>query len=266
MTEQLEQAAATSALNIRVHDEWVSDLPEDLYIPPAAFEILLTHFEGPLDFLLYLVNKNGLDLLTLDIAPIATQYMQYIDKMKALDVELAADYMVMAALLADLKSRLLLPKPESVSIEDDPRKQLIERLEAYAKIKKGAAWLQERPLLERDVFPTNVLQPTTQHIDSEERFDAELLQQAMKMLLSRPKVVPHQIVHETVQLDERIQTVKQLTAQGRRASFLQLINPSQGRMGIVVTFMAILELVRQREVLVLSFGVDEPLMIQGADA
>lgn len=265
MTEQLDQAATPSAINIRVHDEWVSDLPDDLYIPPAAFEILLTHFEGPLDFLLYLVNKNGLDLMSLDIAPIAAQYLQYIDKMKALDVELAADYMVMAALLADLKSRLLLPKPESVNIEEDPRKQLIERLEAYAKIKKGAAWLQERPVLERDVFPTNVLQPTRQHIESDERFDAELLQQAMKVLLARPKVIPHQIVHETVQLDERINSVRQLTAGGHRVGFLQLLNPAQGRMGIVVTFMAILELVRQREVQVISFGIDEPLLIQGAD-
>lgn len=264
MTELLEQAAAAPALNIRVHDEWVSDLPDDLYIPPAAFEILLTHFEGPLDFLLYLINKNGLDLLSLEIAPIASQYLKYIDKMKALDVELAADYLVMAALLADLKSRLLLPKPEALSIEDDPRKNLIERLEAYAKIKKGAAWLQERPVLERDVFPTNTLPPTTQHIATDERFEAELLQQAMKLLLARPRIQPHQIVHETVQLDERISTVRKLTSNGRQLNFYQLLSPSQGHMGIVVTFMAILELVRQHEIEVISSGLDEPLIIRGA--
>ena len=102
--------------HIRVLDEWQDSIPEDLYIPPAAFEILLEHFEGPLDFLIYLIQKNGFDLLQLDIAPIASQYLSYIDEMKSLNIELTADYMVMAALLADLKSRLLLPKPKAVTI------------------------------------------------------------------------------------------------------------------------------------------------------
>lgn len=103
--------------HIRVLDEWHDTIPEDLYIPPAAFEILLEQFEGPLDFLIYLIQKNGFDLIQLDIAPIATQYLAYMDSMKSLNIELTADYMVMAALLADLKSRLLLPKPTVVSIE-----------------------------------------------------------------------------------------------------------------------------------------------------
>ena len=106
---------------IRVMDEWHDSIPEDLYIPPAAFEILLEHFEGPLDFLIYLIQKNGFDLLQLDIAPIAAQYLSYMDAMKSLNIELTADYMVMAALLADLKSRLLLPKaPNTIQIEKDP--------------------------------------------------------------------------------------------------------------------------------------------------
>lgn len=101
--------------HIRVLDEWQETIPEDLYIPPAAFEILLEHFEGPLDFLIYLIQKNGFDLLQVDIAPIASQYLAYMDAMKSLNIELTADYMVMAALLADLKSRLLLPKPKAIS-------------------------------------------------------------------------------------------------------------------------------------------------------
>ena len=108
--------------HIRVLDEWQESIPEDLYIPPAAFEILLEHFEGPLDFLIYLIQKNGFDLLQLDIAPIASQYLSYMDAMKSLNIELTADYMVMAALLADLKSRLLLPKAPSANvIEKDPK-------------------------------------------------------------------------------------------------------------------------------------------------
>ena len=110
--------------HIRVMDEWQDTIPEDLYIPPAAFEILLEHFEGPLDFLIYLIQKSGFDLLQLDIAPIASQYLSYMDAMKTLNIELTADYMVMAALLADLKSRLLLPKAPSISaIEKDPKQE-----------------------------------------------------------------------------------------------------------------------------------------------
>lgn len=264
MTELQTQIVIESSINIRVHDEWVSSIPDDLYIPPAAFEILLAQFEGPLDFLLYLIHKNGLDLRVLDIAPIASQYLQYIDKMQALDVELAADYLVMAALLADLKSRLLLPKPEAVSIEDDPRRSLIERLEIYARIKKGAAWLQERPVLERDVFATNALPPMSNSIDDETRYDTEALKLAMELLLARPKILPHQIDVEEVQLDDRIGVVKRLTANQSIVSFDQLLQPSQGRMGIVVTFMAILELVRQRSIVILSSGLDQVLSIQGA--
>jgi segregation and condensation protein A len=264
MTELQPQTLIDSSINIRIRDEWVSSIPDDLYIPPAAFEILLSQFEGPLDFLLYLIHKNGLDLRTLDIAPIASQYLQYIDKMQALDVELAADYLVMAALLADLKSRLLLPKPEAVNIEEDPRKTLIERLEIYARIKKGAAWLQQRPVLERDVFSTNTLAPVSQVIDDETRYDAEALKIAMQLLLARPKIQPHQIDVEEVQLDDKIAFVKQITAQQTIVSFEQLLLPRQGRMGIVVTFMAILELARQRSIIILSSGLDQALSIQGA--
>lgn len=264
MTELQTQVVIDSSINIRIHDEWVSSIPDDLYIPPAAFEILLTQFEGPLDFLLYLINKNGLDLRTLDIAPIASQYLQYINKMQALDVELAADYLVMAALLADLKSRLLLPKPEAINIEDDPRKSLIERLEIYARIKKGAAWLQERDVLERDVFATNTLPPVSNVIHDETIYEADLLRQAMQLLLTRPKIQAHQIEVEEIQLEDKIAFVKQITANQGIITFDQLLQPNQGRMGIVVTFMAILELIRQRSVVILSSGLDQVLSIQGA--
>lgn len=264
MTQLQSHDASTAAVSIRVNDEWISTIPDDLYIPPEAFEILLEYFEGPLDFLLYLVNKNGLDLRELEIAPIAAQYLQYINKMQALDIELAADYLVMAALLADLKSRLLLPKPEAaLALEDDPRKQLIERLEAYAKIKKGAAWLQERNVLERDVFPTAVNLPDSYGIPKDEQYDALLLEKALMAILNRPRIKPHQIEHEAIQLEDRMDAVKLATRGQRTLSFTELLNPYQGRMGLVVTFMAILELLRQRQIIIVSAGVDDVLTIQG---
>lgn len=264
MTQLQSQDAIAATVNIRVNDEWISTIPDDLYIPPEAFEILLEYFEGPLDFLLYLVNKNGLDLRELDIAPIASQYLHYINKMKALDIELAGDYLVMAALLADLKSRLLLPKPEAALIaEDDPRKQLIERLEAYAKIKKGAAWLQQRNVLERDVFPVISNLPDSYGIPQDETYDVLLLEKALMALLRRPRIKPHQIEHEAIQLEDRMDAVKMATRGRQQLSFIELLNPYQGRMGIVVTFMAILELLRQGHIVIVSAGEDEPLAIRG---
>jgi len=155
MNQTVHEPMEPSA-HIRVLDEWQDALPEDLYIPPAAFEILLEHFEGPLDFLIYLIQKNGFDLLQLDIAPIAAQYLSYMHAMKSLNIELTADYMVMAALLADLKSRLLLPKPKNISAaEADPKQDLIERLENYLRIKQAAERLGQMSVLERDTFAAN---------------------------------------------------------------------------------------------------------------
>jgi segregation and condensation protein A len=242
----------------RVNDEWFSEFPDDLYIPPEAFAILLERFEGPLDFLLYLVKKNGLDLVKLDIAPIASQYLAYIKLMHQLDIELAGDYLVMAALLADLKSRLLLPAPKSLTIEDDPRKNLLARLEEYARIKQGAALLNDQLVEGRDVFAvsigiSNVL---PNHAELEiTRFNADILQLAMRAMLSRPPVAEHRILAEEVPLEERIIAVRHAVQAGQNIRFDHLLVRSQGRMGIVVTFMAILELLRQQEIEIVDDGL-----------
>ena len=248
--------------HIRVLDEWQDSIPDDLYIPPAAFEILLEHFEGPLDFLIYLIQKNGFDLLQLDIAPIASQYLSYIDDMKSLNIELTADYMVMAALLADLKSRLLLPKPKSVALEKDPKQELINRLETYLRIKQAAERLGKMPVLERDTFNSNV---SLGYIPAvQEGYDAALLKDALYCIFNRPEPVMHNIEQEPVLLEERIAYIEQLTQTGHVLGFYDLLRPSQGRMGMVVTFMAILELTRQNKINIISSGVDAPLTIQGA--
>ncbi|NNH79005.1 segregation/condensation protein A [Acinetobacter sp. ANC 5380] len=250
---------------IRVMDEWQESIPEDLYIPPAAFEILLEHFEGPLDFLIYLIQKSGFDLLQLDIAPIAAQYLSYMDAMKSLNIELTADYMVMAALLADLKSRLLLPKAStSIVIEKDPKQQLIDRLETYLRVKQAAERLGQMPILERDTFPTNV---SLGHIaQNNEGYDIGLLRDALFCVFNRPEPVTHQIQQEPVLLEERIAFIESRLQSGEILHFEALLKPSQGRMGMVVTFMAILELTRQQKVNIIATGIEAPLAIQGVPA
>ncbi|XID75296.1 segregation and condensation protein A [Alkanindiges sp. WGS2144] len=246
----------------RMHDEWFSQIPDDLYIPPKAFQILLEHFEGPLDFLLYLVHKNGLNLVELDIAPIATQYLHYIEGMKALNIELAADYLVMAASLADIKSRLLLPKPQIDKPEEDPRQDLLARLQQYAQIKQAATGLNARAVLERDVFEAHASTGIVLNT-GEECFEAGLLLQAMQILLARPRLQSHQIAVEAVQLEERIAFIRSQINTGQPISFDRLLNPAQGHMGIVVTFMAVLELVRQGELGIISNGLQQPLAVEG---
>jgi len=259
---QSTQDAMEILQNIRVLDEWQNTLPEDLYIPPAAFEILLEHFEGPLDFLIYLIQKNGFDLLQLDVAPIASQYLSYMDAMKTLNFELTADYMVMAALLADLKSRLLLPKPPlSSAIEKDPKQELIDRLETYLRIKHAAEQLDQMPILERDTFTTNV---SLGHLHvNNVGYDVDLLSTALFCVFNRPEPVTHQILQEPVLLEERIAYIESRIESGEVLQFTELLNTNQGRMGMVVTFMAILELTRQQKIEIITTGIEAPLAIQG---
>lgn len=247
--------------SIRVLDEWQEVIPEDLYIPPAAFEILLEQFEGPLDFLIYLIQKNGFDLLQLDISPIATQYLSYMDSMKSLNIELTADYMVMAALLADLKSRLLLPKPKVVDqFEKDPKQELIDRLETYLRIKQAAERLGQMPIFERDTFSANI---SIGHIAPVyEGYDADALRDALFCVFNRPEPITHVVAQELVLLEERIAFIESQLASGEVLSFVQLLNPQQGRMGMVVTFMAVLELTRQQKIQIIHTGIDSPLTIQ----
>ncbi|ENW93540.1 segregation and condensation protein A [Acinetobacter sp. NIPH 298] len=251
--------------SIRVLDEWHDTIPEDLYIPPAAFEILLEQFEGPLDFLIYLIQKNGFDLLHIDIAPIATQYLSYMDSMKSLNIELTADYMVMAALLADLKSRLLLPKATVVDqFEKDPKQELIDRLETYLRIKQAAERLGQMPIFERDTFSANV---SIGHIAPiYEGYDVEALRDAIFCVFNRPEPITHVVAQEPVLLEERIAFIQNQLASGEALSFIKLLNPQQGRMGMVVTFMAVLELTRQQKIYIIHSGIEAPLTVQGVAA
>ena len=247
---------------VRVHGEHLQAIPEDLYIPPEAFAILLEQFEGPLDFLLYLVQKSGFNLKNIDIAPIAGQYLIYMEKMKSMDIELTADYMVMAALLADLKSRLLLPQiKSSLATEDDPKKQLIARLEQYLLVKQAAQRLNSFCVVERDVFTAQA--SIGEKYYTIENYDAQVLHDAMLCVFNRPQPYIHNVEHEPVLLEERINHIKKTLANGGQFYFDTLLNPRQGRIGMVVTFMAILELAKQQHIDIIHDGTTSPLCIQG---
>lgn len=239
---------------VRIEQTWLQSLPDDLYIPPEAFAILLECFEGPLDFLLYLVKKNGFDLRQIDLAPIANQYVAYINLMQQLDVELAADYLVMAALLTDMKSRLLLPKPSKIEVEDDPRQNLLERLQRYAQIKTAAQHLQNAEILGRDRYLAYVDLPQPA-LHAETGFSAELLYDAMLAVLGKPRPFSHQISAEPVDLAERIEAVQRATQTGRPVWFYDLLVAKQGRIGVVVTLIAVLELLRQRQIQLIEDGL-----------
>ena len=256
------QPALVHQPHIRVLDEWQETIPEDLYIPPAAFEILLEHFEGPLDFLIYLIQKNGFNLLQLDIAPIANQYLSYIDSMKSLNIELTADYLVMAALLADLKSRLLLPKAQKIHLEKDPKQDLVDRLETYLTIKQAAERLNQLPILERDTFLAHVAQAETRD-DLPHGFSADALRDAMLCIFKRPEPITHEVKSEPVLLEERIASIEAKLACGQTLDFYQVLLPEQGRMGLVVSFMAILELNRQQKLHIMQDAHTARLQLQG---
>lgn len=252
---------SSQGTTIRVLDEWQTEIPDDLYIPPEAFAVLLERFEGPLDFLIYLIRKNGFDLLQLDIAPIATQYLHYIENMKSLNIELTADYLVMAALLADLKSRLLLPKPQTLHIEKDPKQELINRLEHYLRIKQASERLNQMSILERDTFETHVLLgDITQNRTG---FDIQLLQDALICVFNRPEAIIHKVETEQISLEDKMNFIHQQIQQYKTLSFYQLLNAKQGKMGLVVTFMAILELTRQQKINIIHDGIEQHLTIQG---
>ncbi|TLY48316.1 MAG: segregation/condensation protein A [Gammaproteobacteria bacterium] len=228
-------------------------LPSDLYIPPQALEVLLEAFTGPLDLLLYLIKKQNFDILDIPVAEITRQYMQYIELMQVLEIELAAEYLVMAAILTEIKSRLLLPKPAEAQTNDeemDPRAELIRRLQEYERTKQAAQALGELPRLGRDVFlamaeaalpPVSMENPrSAPHLALEELVDA------FQAVLTRAALKKHHaITEEPLSIKDRMSQILRRIAVQSHVKFTQLFKYEEGRMGVVVTFMALLELWRQ---------------------
>ena len=242
-------ALATEHLPLAlIYGEAMTALPMDLYIPPDALEVILEAFEGPLDLLLYLIRKENIDILDIQVAQITHQYMGYVELMKAVRLELAAEYLVMAAMLAEIKSRMLLPRSQHSSLDDDedPRAELIRRLQEYERIKTAAEDLNEIPRVGRDVFIAKAVAPQAQvrHLMADVALEEVLL--AMADVLRRANMFEsHQISRETLSTRERMSRVLTALRDGNFVPFTRLFTLEEGRLGVVVTFMAILELVKE---------------------
>lgn len=240
--------------------------PEDLYIPPDALEVFVDIFEGPLDLLLYLIKKQNLDILTIPVAKITLQYMSYVELMQKLHLELAAEYMLMAALLAEIKSRMLLPRPaELAAEEDDPRAFLIAKLKEYERMKKAAEDLNDLPRQERDIFPVSVeLGDLVIKKYYPEVELPEILLAFADVLKRAEQFTEHQIKKEQLSLKDRMINVLERLKNCESLSFFSLFSLKEGRAGVVVSFLAILELSKEGLIEILQFEPFAELRVKAA--
>jgi len=242
-----EQVLPPSAPIAMVAGEPVVQLPQDLYIPPDALEIFLDAFEGPLDLLLYLIKKQNLDILNIPIAEITQQYMTYIGLMETMRFELVAEYLLMAAMLAEIKSRMLLPRvEEDADDEDDPRAELIRRLQEYERIKEGAESLDILPRMLRENFPLAVVPPVIERETPEPDITLQELLLAFRDVAQRAKLAEHHNVNrELLSVRARMTALLSALRIGEFCEFSTLFDPDEGRLGVVVTFLAMLELCKE---------------------
>ncbi|KPK40844.1 MAG: hypothetical protein AMJ69_00725 [Gammaproteobacteria bacterium SG8_47] len=225
----------------------VTTLPKDLYIPPDALEVFLEAFEGPLDLLLYLIKRQNLDVLDIPIAEITRQYMEYVEVMKELQLELAAEYLVMAAMLAEIKSRMLLPRPRAEEgEEEDPRAELIRRLQEYERYKTAAEDIAELPRMERDTYPVAAELVDKKVVRLPPKVELRDVLFAFQEVMMRAQMYAHHHVQlEPLSVRERMSQVLQSVRPGKFTEFTQLFTFEEGRRGVVVTFLAILELMKE---------------------
>ncbi len=246
-TKRAQDGSFINDMSLRIYQTSVQHLPEDLYVPPQAFAIWLEQFAGPLDFLLYLVKKNNVDLTQMPILPITEQYLAYISELDTEHFELAGDYLLMASTLIAIKTELLLPKPETPSDERDPKAELIERLEEYAQIKVASQRLDNLVRLERDVFLAMVSMPGQDVMNAElPSYSPNLLIDSLFKMQLQPDYQMHTIKVDAVPLADRIASIsRQLSTDGEH-SFYELLDKTQGKIGVVVSFVAILELIKRQ--------------------
>ena len=234
-------------------------LPKDLYIPPDALEVILEAFEGPLDLLLYLIRRQNLDILDIDVAEITKQYMGYIELMASIQLELAAEYLVMAAMLAEIKSRMLLPRQQSEEEdEEDPRAELIKRLQEYERFKQAAEDIDELPRMGRDIHRATAEAPDRDQQRPHPEVDMRELVAALADVLKRSEMFEsHQIEMEKLSTRERMSQVMENLRDNQFVPFVALFTLEEGRLGVVVTFLAVMELIKESLVEIVqseSFG------------
>jgi segregation and condensation protein A len=242
-----EPAQLTLAAPVaRVYGEPLIEIPADLYIPPDALEVILEAFEGPLDLLLYLIRKENLDILDIPMAPLTRQYLEYVEAMRATNLELAGDYLVMAATLMDIKSRLLLPRPPAAEqTEHDPRAELVRRLIEYERIKQAARALDQMPQVGRDVLAVSVW---VERIVEERLPDVrpQDLAEAWRTLLHRARMsAHHRVSREELSVREHMSGILRRLQERRVLEFGELFDPARGVAVLVVTLLAVLELARE---------------------
>ncbi len=230
-----------------VYGEAFNNLPQDLYIPPDALEVFLEAFEGPLDLLLYLIRKQNIDILDIPVAEITRQYMGYVELMKAVRLELAAEYLVMAAMLAEIKSRMLLPRSAEVEEDElDPRAELIRRLQEYERFKAASEDLDQLPRVGRDLHVPKIDAPDARARKLLPEVSLEELLISMAEVLRRADMFEsHQVTRETLSTRERMSEVLERLKDGAFVPFVALFTAEEGRLGVVVTFMAVLELIKE---------------------
>jgi segregation and condensation protein A len=262
-----KQSPAQSEMPFAVVDgEPVTTLPQDLYIPPYALQVFLEAFEGPLDLLLYLIRRQNIDILDIPIAEITKQYVQYIELMKEMQLELAGEYLVMAAMLAEIKSRMLLPRPESEEEdEEDPRAELVRRLQEYERFKKAAQDIEELPRLERDVHVAQVEAPERKVVEQLPDITLKELLLAFHDVLKRAEMFSNlHVTREPLSVRQRMSEVLSRVKAGTFTGFADLFDPEEGRLGVAVTFLALLELLRESLIEVVQADEFAPLHVRAA--
>lgn len=242
----------------------LTEIPKDLYIPPEALEVFLEAFEGPLDLLLYLIKRQNLDILEINVAQITEQYMQYVNMMSAMQFELASEYLLMAAMLAEIKSRMLLPRSADVlDDEEDPRAQLIRRLQEYERFKQAAENIDQLPRMGRDNYAVLIEPPPLTKLRAEPDVDLKELLLVLGEVLRRADLFEsHQIQREKLSTRERMSQVLAVLRSDTFVPFVTLFKVEEGRLGVVVTFLAIMELIKESLVEIVQSEAFAPIHVK----
>ncbi len=248
-----------------IQGEPLTVVPQDLYIPPDALEVILEAFEGPLDLLLYLIKRQNIDILEIPLEETTRQYMHYIDLMQNLKIELASEYLLMAAMLAEIKSRMLLPRPAESEDEDDPRAELIRRLQEYERYKTAAQDLDKLPRVNRDFYLTDVEPPEIHQDRPLPEVDLRDVLFAFKDAMARADMYTHHhIQREALSVRERMSSVLSAISADGFTDYTSLFTIEEGRRGVVVTLLAILELVKEQLIDLVQSDAFSPIHLKAA--
>jgi len=241
-----------------------TQIPQDLYIPPDALEIILEAFEGPLDLLLYLIKRQNLDILNINVSKITDQYMQYVELMKSIQLELAAEYLVMAAMLAEIKSRMLLPRHAILEEDEgDPRAELIRRLQEYERYKQAAEDIDELPRLERDLFLASAEVPPFESSKPLPDVTLKELMLSLSLVLKRAEMFEsHSVQMEKLSTRERMSHILTRLQGHQFVPFISLFTVEEGRRGVVVTFLAMMELIKESLIEIVQNEMFGPIHIK----